>query len=100
MTTQAGVNSAPEFGLVVFKAPPFWKRNSELWFLQLESQFITANVTQESTKFHCVVSCLDCDVLTCESNIIRSPPSVDPYTQLKDRIISHYAYFENARLKT
>ncbi|GBM30781.1 hypothetical protein AVEN_30598-1 [Araneus ventricosus] len=99
MTTQVEVDSA-ELGRVAFKALPFWKSNPELWFLQLESQFITAGITQESTKFHCVVSCLDYDVLTCVSNLIRSPPYVDPCTQLKDTSISQYTNSENVRLKT
>ncbi|GBN12661.1 hypothetical protein AVEN_47078-1 [Araneus ventricosus] len=100
MTTQFEVVSAPELGRVAFKAPPFCKSYPQLWFLKLESQFITAGITQESTKFHCVISCLDYDVLTCVSNLIHSPPSENSYTQLKDRIISQYTDSENVRLKT
>ncbi|GBM08694.1 hypothetical protein AVEN_52770-1 [Araneus ventricosus] len=99
MTTQSEVDSARELGRVSFKAPPFWKSNPELWFLQLKFQCITAGITQESTKFHCIVSCLDYDVLTCVSNLIRSPPSDNSYTQLKDKIICQYADSENVRLK-
>ncbi|GBM07679.1 hypothetical protein AVEN_228178-1 [Araneus ventricosus] len=97
--TKTEEDSTPELGRVAFKAPPFWKSNPELWFLQPESQFVTAEISQECTKFHCVVSILDCDVLTCVSSLIQKPPTDNHYTQLKDQIIGRYADSEDARLK-
>ncbi|GBL84082.1 hypothetical protein AVEN_100929-1 [Araneus ventricosus] len=94
-------DSALELGRVAFKAPPpsFWKGTPELSFLQIESQFVTAGISQECTKFHCVVSVIDYDVLTCVSNLIRKLPTDNPYTKLKDNIISLYGDSENSRLK-
>lgn len=91
--------NASEVSRVAFRAPPFWKTNPELWFLQLESQFVSAGITVDLTKFHMVVSVLDCDVLSCVSDIVRSPPTTAPYNALKDRIIEQYADSETARLK-
>lgn len=84
---------------IAFKAPPFWRANPELWFIQLESQFVVSGITTDSTKYHCVVSALDGDVLGLISDIIRQPPAVNKYNAIKDRIILNYADSETVRLK-
>lgn len=84
---------------VAFKAPSFWKANPELWFIQLESQFIASGISVDSTKFHCVVAVLEGELLPIVSDIIRNPPENDKYESLKKRIINHYAESEASKLK-
>lgn len=84
---------------VAFKAPPFWRANPEVWFIQLESQFVVSGISADDTKYHCVVSALDGDVLSLISDIIRQPPAANKYDTIKKRIIANYADSETARLK-
>ena len=43
---------------VNLKIPPFYIQDPALWFLQVESQFITQRVTSERSRFHHVVGAL------------------------------------------
>lgn len=83
---------------VAFKAPPFWDSDPELWFLQVESQFVVANITLDSTKFHAVVAALNTQVLNCVKDIIRQPPAQNAYVTLKDRVLQHFAQTESSKL--
>lgn len=85
---------------VAFRAPPFWKANVELWFLQLESHFVTAGITADTTKFHCVVAAIDTEVLSYVSDIIRNPPAENRYSALKTRLIKQFSESESTRLRT
>lgn len=91
-------SNLPGLARIAFRAPPFWKNNAELWFLQLESNFVIAGISSELTKFHSVVSVLDSEVMTYVSDIVRNPPA-DAYSKLKSRIVNQYADSENTRLK-
>ena len=94
------VHSPPELSRVAFRAPPFWKANPDLWFMQLESQFYTAGITSEDTKFHSVIAALDTEILTYVSDIVRHPPTVGKYDQLKKRIVGHFSQSETSRLRS
>lgn len=89
----------PELSRVACKAPPFWEANPELWFLQLESQFILADVKVDDTKFHIVISALDSKILSYVSDIISKPPSVNKYDTLKARIVQHFSQSQSAKLR-
>ena len=83
---------------VAFKAPAFWHSDAQIWFAQIESQFIFAGITQDSTKFHAVVAALDAKVLNCVRDIILNPPATEAYPALKSRILSFYDQSESAKL--
>uniref|UniRef100_A0A1I8PRS2 DUF7041 domain-containing protein n=1 Tax=Stomoxys calcitrans TaxID=35570 RepID=A0A1I8PRS2_STOCA len=53
-----------EVSRVSVKIPPFWCNNPALWFKQVESQFITSEITSDSTKFHTIVGSIDASVLS------------------------------------
>jgi len=44
-----------------------------MWFIQLESRFVTADITDDETMFHYDVGALDGDILTNVSDIFKSP---------------------------
>ena len=92
--------SGTEVSRVSFRAPPFWEADVDLWFLQVESQFITAGITADKTKFHSVISVLDTKILSYVSDLVRNPPTHDLYETLKKRILSRFAQSETARLKS
>lgn len=94
-------NSAMNFQIaaVNFKAPPFWRSNPELWFKQVEAQFVTANIRSDSRQFYHIVAAIESEILAQVSDIILSPPTADMYLTLKTRIIDRFSESENARLK-
>lgn len=84
---------------VAFKAPAFWEFDPALWFGQVESQFIMAGLTSETTKFHAVVAALDPKVLNCIRDLVVKPPTVDAYETLKKRVLSFFEQSESSKLK-
>ncbi|KAF8793534.1 hypothetical protein HNY73_005000 [Argiope bruennichi] len=84
---------------VAVKAPPFWRANPELWFKQIESQFILVGVTTEITKFHHIVSVLQPEELEVVGDIMQDPPAERPYEALRRRLCCQYAQSEEQKLK-
>lgn len=80
------------------KIPPFWNKNPQLWFHQLDAQFTICKVTKEVTKFNYVVSALDMEVLAQVSDLITTPPR-EPYTAVKQRLVSSFGDTEERRIK-
>lgn len=93
-------SSAPpqELHRVAVKVPPFWKARPELWFSQIESQFYTANITVDATKYHTVVAAIESSILSEVSDIILAPPPVRMYDTLKKRLIDTFADSEERRI--
>lgn len=89
----------PELSRVSVKCPQFWKDNPAIWFSQIESQFITSGITQDSTKYHIVVASVETDILAQVSDIITSPPATNMYLTLKTRLIEVFSDSEERRLK-
>ncbi|GBO30590.1 Retrovirus-related Pol polyprotein from transposon 297, partial [Araneus ventricosus] len=88
-----------EIARVAFKPPPLWRNNVELWFSQIKSQFLISGISQEETKFHHVVAVLEEDVLSYVSDLVGCKPNDNPYTQLKNRLITQLADSESVRLR-
>lgn len=84
---------------VAVKVPPFWRTDPLLWFKQMESQFIMAGVSQDSTKFHTVVASIESNILEKVHEIIINPPAENMYETLKDKPVSCFTDSEEKRLK-
>lgn len=98
-TKDANAHSSQEVAKVTVKIPPFWKANPVLWFAQIESQFQTARITGDATKFHTVVASIESDVLALVSDVVITPPQANMYETLKQRLIQQFADSEQKRLK-
>lgn len=83
---------------LAFKAPVFWNDDPALWFAHVESQFVVAGISVDSTKFHAVVAALDCKVLKCVRDIIVKPPPEKAYEVLKERVLNFYERSEGSKL--
>lgn len=88
-----------ELNRVAFRAPPFWKANPAVWFNQIESQFFTAGITSDKTKYHHVVASIESDVLSQVSDLVSTPPATDMYVTLKDRLIKLFTPSDHQRLQ-
>lgn len=80
------------------KVPPFWSKNPQLWFHQIDAQFAICKITSEQVKFNYVVASLDMDVLSQVSDIITAPP-VAAYDAMKKRLLSSFGETEERRIK-
>jgi len=67
---------------VAVKAPPFYQKNPDVWFLQMESQFQLAKITDPKTKYNHVLSTLPEDV-ACNLTITANTN----YEDLKEEIL-------------
>lgn len=76
------------------RAPPFWRRSPEAWFLQLEEQFALGTVTTGSTKFNHAVVGLDKESAALVVDVLSK------YSQarLTDQLIRHLSVGEAAKL--
>lgn len=84
---------------ISMKAPPFWKENPALWFLQLESQFITNGITQSDTKYHIAVAALETSIINQVSDVVLKPPAAQKYETLKQRLQERFAESEARRFQ-
>lgn len=63
MATDArNATSSMEVSQIAVKVPPFWRSDSILWFKQMESQLIMVGVTQDSIKFHTIVTSIESNI--------------------------------------
>ena len=69
---------------VSIKPPMFYRSNPSVWFRQMASQCVLANITQSTTKFHHILAALPKDVA------INLPSVVITYDKLKEQICSIY----------
>lgn len=69
------------------RVPPFWPEEPEVWFAQVESQFLLSNITADLTKFHFVTGQLDQEYARIVKDVIISPPTNNKYDKLKAELI-------------
>lgn len=100
---RSGGNTAGRSDCDVFKVgvrvPPFWPDEPELWFSQLEGQFILSGITQDTTKFYYALSQLDPCYATHVKDVIRSPPALGKFEKLKDELIKRLSASKEKKLK-
>ena len=59
----------------------------KLWFHQLEAQFISAGITQDSTKYGYVIANLDQKYVEEIEDILEEPPTERKYERVKTALI-------------
>lgn len=92
-------NAIPQVARVGVKIPPIWKNNIKLWFIQVESNFSLAGITQDSTKYNTLVAALDTECLTSVSDILFTPPENNKYEALKTRLTNDFSDSETKRVQ-
>lgn len=89
-----------EVGKIALRLPSFWTTNPKLYFAQIEANFTLSNISAESTKFCCLISALDEQVMLTIADLIAKPDLRDPYTSVKNRLIEEFSVSESKRIKT
>lgn len=89
----------PELFRVSVKIPPFWAEDPNIWFVKVESQFITCGITQDVTKFHHIVASLVGKILQQVTDAVMNPPAVDKYKHLKEQLILCFSDSEQKKLQ-
>ncbi|XP_076182736.1 uncharacterized protein LOC143154659 [Ptiloglossa arizonensis] len=85
---------------VAIRVPPFWEKNPETWFRQLESQFVLAGITQDSTKYHYVSAHLENQYADLVNDIISDPPTQNMYDTLKAELIRRLSDTREQKIRT
>lgn len=98
-STTSGSGKDGDICRVGVKVPPFWADEPELWFAQLEGQFILSNITQDSTRYYYVLAHLDPCYATHVKDVIRSPPNEGKYLKLKEELIKRLSESKEKKLK-
>ena len=76
---------------VSVKVPAFWPDSAEAWFVQVEAQFALKGATASLTKFYYCVSSFNQETANQVLDLIKSPPSSEPYEALKQRLLKLFA---------
>ncbi|XP_032677687.1 uncharacterized protein LOC116847131 [Odontomachus brunneus] len=84
---------------VAVRAPPFWENEPELWFAQLEGQFLLAGVTQDATKYAHVLSQIDTRYAREVKDVITDPPATDKYLAIKTALIRRLSASQEHRIR-
>ena len=84
---------------ITLKLPPFWPKDTETWFAQIEAQFSTRGITAEKTRFDYLVASLSSDAATEVRDLILTPPTDTPYTTLKQTLIKRFAGSNQQKLQ-
>ena len=96
---QATAPSPAVLAAVSLKLPPYYPADPEIWFAQIEAQFLTRGVTSEATKFAYVVSGLQPQFAQEIRDILISPPKDHPYVVLRTELIKRTSASEQERLQ-
>ncbi|GFT96833.1 hypothetical protein TNCV_2123101 [Trichonephila clavipes] len=85
---------------VAVKPPLFWKHNPALWFVRLAAQVDLAKILNDATKFNCVLSAVESDILNSVSDLVLKPPENKKYEALKKRLIEVHSESEDSKIRT
>ena len=95
---EGGAKPEAALSAVSIKLPPFWPQDPELWFTQVEAQFLTRGVTTEQTKFAYVVASLQPEVAQEIRDILLNPPDSDQYKTIRKELIHRTSQSQQRRL--
>lgn len=84
--------------VVHIRIAAFRRKDTELWFTQLERQFAVHKITDDDMKFTLLESYLDADSTNEVKDILTTPPAADKYGSLKAKLISRLCTTEEQKI--
>lgn len=90
---------AQEIAATSVKLPSFWMVCPQAWFISVESQFNTKNISIDTTKYEYVISALSQEAVIKVLDILQNPPATRKYETLKKTLIERYSDSEESRLE-
>lgn len=76
----------------------FWATEPDLWFIEVEAEFTTYGVTDDSRMYDATISALTTEAIQEVSDILRAPHSTAKYPQLKANLIKRFTDSVDQRL--
>ncbi|XP_022825715.1 uncharacterized protein LOC111355852 [Spodoptera litura] len=81
------------------KTPAFNADDPQLWFAQLEGQFVLSNITTDNTKFYYVLAQLESQHSAEVRDLIVNPPTTGKYEKLKNELIKRLSASQERKIK-
>lgn len=88
-----------EVGRVSVKNVPFLTEQPDLYFMQIEAQFRTSNVTIDQTKYDIAISLFEPKHLSKISDFLRDTPATGKYDAFKARILQEFTDSDQKKLR-
>lgn len=98
-TTHVIVNPNTLVSRVSVKVPPFWSDHPEIWFAQIEAQFVIAGITADDTKYNTVLAAIESNILAQIADAVLQPPRSGKYSHLKKCIIDRFCESEQKKIQ-
>lgn len=81
------------------RVPPFNVVEPELWFAQIEAQFVLSKITSDETKFYYVAAQLEAQYASEVRDVIINPPTADKYIKIKTELIKRLSASQERRTR-
>ena len=88
---------ASSVAVVLIKLLPFWPNNLQLWFMQVDAQINTKNITTKLMRFKYIVGSLSPEYAMEVRDILPQPPMNNPNSTWKAALIKHMILSEHYR---
>ncbi|KAF8776900.1 hypothetical protein HNY73_013837 [Argiope bruennichi] len=98
-TVNADAPTESQVSHLSVKIPPLWRNNIKLWFIQVESSFALAKITNDLTKYNHLIATIDPETLSAVADILLAPPDTNKYDALKTRLIAEFSASENEQIR-
>lgn len=82
---------------IKLKLPQFWTSCPHVWFIQIETQFQLHNIENDNIKYQYVITFLSQDAILKVLDIIKNPPIINKYDNIKKTLCERFSLDEESR---